>query len=373
MRMMRIPLRVEFRLPAKIRKRGTTLVLLALASALTTLLGFEVLLRACPAAWPHGVYGRPRFRADLNLTVHGDAVIYNRVRWVRRVPNDEGFLDVRHTEKKPPGVTRIGFFGDSHVEGCQVPLEETFFRRLPPEISGRVIEPLAFGMSGWGTLHALLAYRGMGPVYDLDEVIYFFYANDPGDQLDKVQRRAVPVATLADNAQGFTIELPKEPIGRWSVPRAWAEESAVTRMLRVQLSNVQLRFARPGPGALPDANDFRSTWPPALLGEAQTLAGRILRQFRNEVVADGRRFAVLYVPHGNEELRERLAVEDRWLPWLAKTCQSLNIELLDPTPFLREASQAGTAVYDDHWSPTGHALIASYLVEQHLKQALALR
>src|SRR5206468_8837341 len=117
---------------------------------------------------------------------------------------------------------------------------------------------------------------------------------------------------LADNAQGFTIELPEEPVGRWSVPRAWAEELAVTRVLRVQLSDVQLRFARPGPGALPDANDFPSTWPTALLGEAQTLAGRILRQFRDEVVADGRRFAVLYVPHGNEELRETLAVEDRW-------------------------------------------------------------
>src|ERR1043166_6857650 len=47
--------------------RPSTLILLALASTLTTLLGLEVLLRACPAAWPRGVYGRPRFRADLNL------------------------------------------------------------------------------------------------------------------------------------------------------------------------------------------------------------------------------------------------------------------------------------------------------------------
>ncbi|HSD11771.1 MAG TPA: hypothetical protein VLF14_12330 [Candidatus Binatia bacterium] len=106
--------------------------------------------------------------------------------------------------------------------------------------------------------------------------------------------------------------------------------------------------------------------------EARLLTRRILGQFRDEVVGDGRRFSVLYVPRGNEELAGKVPPEDVWLPWLSRTCAELGIELLDPSALLARQHGTGTKVYDDHWSPAGHELIASFVAE-HLADTFARR
>jgi hypothetical protein len=123
----------------------------------------------------------------------------------------------------------------------------------------------------------------------------------------------------------------------------------------------------------PDPNDWPSTWPPALLEEAQLLTRRILTQFREEVVRDGRTFMVMYVPHGNEEVRGRLGPGQSWFPWLSETCAELGIELLDPRERLREEDRAGRPTYDDHWSPAGHAVIASVMTERLAAGRAAVR
>jgi hypothetical protein len=341
-------------------------------SLLATVLLLELLLRTIPALWPRGSYGAARFSPELSLTVHGAPVIYNKIRWNRRVPNRDGFLDVNHAEQKPLGVTRVGFFGDSYVEAVQARLEDTYFRKLPREIAGHPVEAFGFGISGWGTLHSLLAYQVMGPRYGLDDVVYLFFANDPGDHYSKMQRRREPTAELSDEGIGYVVKRPPQPSNplKERIRRFVDQRLLLARLVRVQLAVLRIRrdaANRQGVSPtlkVPDSNDWPSTWPPAMLEEATLLTRRILMQFRDLVVRDGRTFLVLYVPHGNLELRGQLTPGQSWFPWLSQTCAELGIRLLDPRERLRLQDQTGATSYDDHWSPASHATIASFLAEQ---------
>lgn len=341
-----------------------TLVVCSLAA---TALLLEAGLRRFPILWPHGTYDVPRFSADLGLMVHGAPAIYNRVRWNRRAVNRDGFLDVEHGRQKPAGVRRVGFFGDSYVEALQVPLEDTFFRRLQTQISGQQMEVLAFGISGWGTLHSLMAYRVMAPRYDLDDVVYVFVTNDPGDNHSKVKRWADVSAEIDPDGPGFLIRNRREDSTIDRVCRSYGAESMVARSVcgwwKMRSAAQRDEANRAQPGSV-DQNDRRTHWPPELLAETEILARRILQQFRDEVARDGRGFAVLYVPRGNEELEGTLEPADSWVPWLSRTCAELGIPLWNPTALLRREHAAGKVIYDDHWSPAGHERIASFVAEQ---------
>lgn len=216
-----------------------------------------------------------------------------------------------------------------------------------------------------------MAYRVMGPRYDLDDVIDLFYANDPGDHYARMQRRREPTAELSDEGIGYLVKQPRQsPTALIQRTRQFVDRTLfLARLVRVQRTILRMKRAaannhRASPTSkVPDPNDWPSTWPPAMLEEAQLLTRRILMQFRDEVVRDGRTFMVLYVPHGNEELRGQLSPGQSWFPWLSQTCAELGIRLLDPRERLRQEDQAGTTSYDDHWSPAGHAIIASFVAQ----------
>jgi hypothetical protein len=340
---------------------------LVVFSASATILLLEALLRWSPFLLPYGLYFAVRFSSDLGLAVHAAPPVYNRLRWNRRAVNRDGFLDVEHAQHKTAGVRRVGFFGDSYVEAVQVRLEDTFFRRLPTQIAGQEVEALAFGISGWGTLHSLIAYRVMAPRYELDDVVYLFVMNDPGDNYYKVKHWG-EVAAALDGA-GFSVRKQRSKSATDRACRLFTGQLMLARIVCVrvkmrQVTAAQRHQAERGVPKPVDQNDYPSSWPPELLAETELLARRILLQFRDEVAHDGRSFAVLYVPRGDRELEGKLSPEDNWFPWLSRTCAELGIPLWDPRELLSRQHAAGRVIYDDHWSPAGHELIASFLAEQ---------
>ncbi len=368
-------------------------VLLSLALMAAAL---EVLLRAFPQRLlPEGAFGAGRIDPDLGLRVHDVPAIYNKVRFVIRRPNSRGFLDVEHQPAKPPGTLRVGFFGDSYVEALQVPLDQTFFRRLPGRISDRALEPLAFGISGQGTLHSWLAYQKLAPFYDLDVAIYVFVENDPGDNLFALHAGHAgslvsnPYAVLSDEPPGFALRFSRAPgspvplplrIAKWGQQHTLLGQLVWSRISLLEQAGIRIR---PGPApptdgvapaALPDVNDPPSRWPAPLLAEGKELTERILRQWRAQAAQDGRLFAVLFVPQGDREVAGRLPADESWYPWLSEVCERLGIPLLDPTPVLRPIVEGGGHAYDDHWTPEGHAAIASFVarwLERHARPANA--
>jgi hypothetical protein len=358
---------------------------LAAASIGATLGLFEAALRLFPTLIPPGVYGAGRFDPALGMHVRASEVLYTRRGVVRKTPNADGFLDVAHAEAKPPGTVRVGFFGDSYVESNQVPTGATFFRRLPEALEPRRVEPLAFGLSGWGTLQAFRAYTVHARRYGLDLAVYVFVENDPGDNslaLSAHRHDAeMPYATLADAAPGYRVRegvAPDDP--PWfRLAKAVQARSLLAQVVWVRLRLLQQEGFRPraraeekamreraprAPGSKPDPNDIPTSWSAEERTGVLLLAERILADWQRTAQGDRIPLAVLYVPRGNEMLAGALREEDTWLPWLRATCAKLGLPLLDPSAAFRASLDAGAPPYDDHLTPAGHAALAGFLAAE---------
>jgi hypothetical protein len=362
---------------------------LAAASLLLLAAAGEALLRAFPSWIPSGIYGAGRFDPALGMNVRASDVIYHRFgTLVRKRPNPDGFLDVAHAVARPPGVARIGFFGDSYVEANQVPTADTFFRRLPA-LMPRPVETFGFGLSGWGTLQALRAFEVEAPRYDLDLAVYVFCENDPGDNsLELSEHRhdaEMPYATLSEGRPGYRVReaeapaaTPAREVAKWLQRHSLLAEVVWVRLRLLQREGFRLeppsddaapssrvvKAARPAkPGRKPNPNDDPFTWPEGERANTLLLAERILADWKRRADEAGVPLVVLYVPRGNRMLLGLLGEEDTWLPWLREVCARLGIPLVDPRQALIARLDAGDEVFLDHWTEAGHETIARLLAE----------
>ena len=86
-----------------------------------------------------------------------------------------------------------------------------------------------------------------------------------------------------------------------------------------------------------------------------------------DVANDGRHFAILRVPRAIE-LEKPLDEQDAFAPRLHAFCDSAGIALLDPTPRLLAGRREGREMYDDHFTPDGHAAVSEVFVDWLLNQ-----
>jgi hypothetical protein len=356
-------------------------LLLVAGSVVVSLAAVEAALRFVPGLLPAGAYGGGVMHPELGMNVHGAPLIYNKVRRVTRQPNREGFLDVEHARAKPAGVRRIGFFGDSYVESAQVPLETVFYRQLGARLAPGV-ETLGFGVSGWGTVHGLRAFRAFAPAYALDTVVYVFVENDLGDQLyplavaTRAPSSARPYAQLDDAAPaGFSERWIRQPGSEslaWRFAKLLQRHSLLAHVVQERIGilrsqGVSVRLDRAAAemseaaGAVPRSTDLPGTWPAEWAAQARELGRRVLAAWAAEAAAQGRSFFVLYVPRSEDQLRGAIAPDQTWKPWLERTCAELGIALIDPSEALHAVLAGGVPVYDDHWTPEGHRVIAQVL------------
>jgi hypothetical protein len=288
-------------------------------------------------------------------------------------------MDVEHSLEKPEGLLRVAFLGDSYVESLQVDIDETFFRRIPERIADRRIETFGFGLSGWGTLHSLIAYRLYAPRYDLDAVVYVFVENDPANNLYSLRTGGrfspMPFAVPRAEDPGYAVKYGRAPTDFPTWLRA--SKAIQRRMLIAQIAQSRLHLLRKKGIRMrgvaedremtgvaterPDSSDLPLTWPREYYEEAEEVGERILSHWSDLASSAGRHFAILYVPRGEAQLVGKLAVEETWFPWLERTCANLGIPLIDPTETLRARLHEGDQVYDDHWSPAGHEVIGQVM------------
>jgi hypothetical protein len=350
-------------------------------SLLVTFALLEAALRLFPRLLPAGTYTLGQaFDPEVGSALHTGRVLYNKVRWVERSANALGFLDVEHAERPAAGMARAGLFGDSYVEAAQVPLDQTFFRRLAARAAPAGVEVLAFGISGWGTLHSYLAWQALGERLGLGQVVYFFVENDPGDNAFSIQsaqprgymRR--PFAERSDEPPGFRVRWLEglEQSGPARSVRSVYERSLLGRVIWSRLGLLRGHGLAPAggrdavemtgvAGAVLNQNDLPSSWPDAYAEEARLLAERILARWRDEASRRGQRLLVAYVPRGAAQLSGELPPEATWRPWLLASCERLGLPVVDLFEPLAAAQRAGRTVYDDHWAPDGHEVVAEAL------------
>jgi len=102
------------------------------------------------------------------------------------VTNSQGWRDVEHNFKKPHGILRILFLGDSNT-WRYVPLDDLYTRKTETLLKDKGfnnIEVISIGACGWGTDQLLEALMAEGLKYEPDLVIYQFCDNDIFDNLE---------------------------------------------------------------------------------------------------------------------------------------------------------------------------------------------
>ncbi len=356
-------------------------------TAIVLVAGFvigEVLLRVLPIP---GVAANTFYYDELTggLFYPGSTFTYRNDRGdvVKRRANSWGFLDEEHKPIAPAGTMRIGFFGDSYTESRQVPLEQTFFRRIEKRLNdnasavGHPTETLAFGIGGRSTVQSYLECQRWLTKADLDMVVYVFCENDPGDQIREIKKAdsipyvvAVGDSFVVDTSFRERYAYKKKPLhqlwqrtrsksllastihSRLKLLRAHGIKTQVTQADRVNEAGVR------APGTGP------STWPNRdLLVEARRLTAAVIETWRDQVVTAGRGFVIMYVP-SQRELGKPEDQQDSWLPWLREFCLDRGIGLVDPSPELIARRDSGQEVYYDHFTPAGHAALSEAFIDR---------
>jgi hypothetical protein len=309
---------------------------------------------------------------------------------VEKRVNRWGYLDVDHERRGKEDIFRIGFFGDSYTEARQVPYEATFFRQIESALSADNVECLAFGLSGFGTLHSYLTSKKHMNFFDLDMVVYVFVENDLGDQIREIKRASdLPYAVYENGEIVIDNSFRERRTSRSGlyhrIIKYITERSLLVRTVRSRVrllleygiktkvtdeDRMMTSRSSDEKATIPDQNDLPSTWPALLRDYAINLASSIILEWKNEVERNSRIFAILYVPRGRE-WRKKTELQDSWKPWLENFSQKNNINFIDPSESFFAAERKGEEIKYDHFTVSGHKAFAEAFIRWFKNYKLA--
>lgn len=301
--------------------------------------------------------------------------------------NSLGMRDRERAIDKPPGVFRIGIFGDSMTEAVQVTPDQTFSQLLERHLrnGGWNVEVLNFGVNGYGPLQEYLYYQRVEDRFDLDLVVQaIFLDNDVADLHPAlaVGRGSAPfVVPESDNpwqvdysrAASSTRHYEQQPIYTIRHHSALYRLFSAVHWRRQQQDASNRRTGNEVPlrYRLYDA-ERTPEW-----DEAWSALERIIQVFARATEAQGTRYVLLSVPAGqlvNEaawaavleqfpamQLRrwELSAPESR----LMQIAQRNGTSLITATERYKSRAKHDTLFFGDvgHFTPSGHALLAEIL------------
>lgn len=148
-----------------------------------------------------GVGGQEFMQVDRKLgTKHipGKQVIWRMEGFSADTLNSLGYRDIEHTVAKPAGVKRVAVMGDSHSEGLQVPLQDTYARRLEESLNDSAhktadktnYEVVNFACSGYSTAQEYVQFSEEVVPYKPDvTVILMHWGNTTANIVDPKKRR----------------------------------------------------------------------------------------------------------------------------------------------------------------------------------------
>ncbi|HUV36975.1 MAG TPA: hypothetical protein VMX58_08560, partial [Patescibacteria group bacterium] len=246
--------------------------------------------------------------------------------------------------------------------------------------AGGRVECIAIAMSGYGTLQSYLEYTRWADSLSLDAVVYVFSENDPGDHIPEMTRcGTIPYPSITGGSLAVDMSFRGRMRHKTRAPhRLWQYlkshflvfSTLETRVRLLRARGVRMTVGeeqtamgeRAVAGAIPAVGDLPSTWPDSLLVRAEVLTGAVIEKWRDEAVAAGRRFTILYIPR-SAVIEVPLAGQDSWAPWLFGFCRERGIDVVDPTEELLVRKRRGEEIFYDHLAPAGHRAVAESFLE----------
>ncbi len=291
--------------------------------------------------------------------------------------NSAGMRDRDHRIEKPPGVFRILLLGDSFMEALQVPLEAALPSLLEVELTdrtGRSVEVVNAGVSGWGTDDELRYLTEYGLQYQPDLVVVAMTLhNDISDNL-REDWNTIRQGRLAEQPRApmpymtyKIVELKAFLATRFQLYQLWrrARHRGEIVQTRRQLdSHIVQLFREPTPERI---------------ARGYELTELLLERMKEVTAAAGGQVAVVLLPlrvqltdsSFADFVRAAGSTEDGMPPGkpqriVTSIADSLGIPVIDLLPAFRQWSADSAAPlyleWDGHWNEAGHRLAAGVVV-----------
>lgn len=287
--------------------------------------------------------------------------------------NSAGMRDREHTFAKPPGVFRVLLLGDSFVEAVQVPFEASLPSLLEKELAqqtGRQVEVVSAGVSGWGTDDELRYLTYYGAKYQADLVVVAMTLhNDISDNLREEWH------TMKD---GALVEQPRPPMSSLRYKVVSLKAFIATRFQTYQLwRRVRHGGEMQQTGKLLRSHIVELFWQPVpdRIAWGFDFTRLLLAQMKEVAGAGGSRVALVLLP-----LRVQLSdssfaafvqgadADPSEMPAgapqrvMTGIADSLGIPVIDLLPSFQawtaESSGPLFLEWDGHWNEAGHRLAA---------------
>ena len=339
--------------------------------------------------------------------------------------NSDGLRDQEHSLTKPQATLRIAVVGDSYPEALSVSMEEAFWsvmkRRLQQceSFSGKHIEVINFGVSGYGTAQELLTLREKVWKYSPDLVLLAMTTNnDITDNSRELKKADIPYFIYKDNhlmldesfknSRTFLFRQSRiTRLGGWVRDHSRLVQAVIQghRGLRILLAAWQARHSRGGQTQRSPAKETADLGHKsdlfsraeelgtdnliylepgnAVWNDAWRVTEGLIREMRDEVSAKGAKFVVVTLSNGpqvfpNPDARENFkkwfGITDLFYPdnRIKSYCMREGIPVLTLAPELQEfAEQNNTFLHGfgknvgyGHWNATGHRMAGELIAKK---------
>lgn len=284
---------------------------------------------------------------------------------------------------KQPGERRIVVLGDSIVLSVQVPLEQTFCKRLEYRLNHdpasapyryRVINA---GVQGYGPVEDWLFYEHVASRFDADVVLVaLFVGNDAIEAADQSWRlRPASAGQTPGSVAVMGTPLRQVPAIAAAWMRRTVRRSMVLQIARLRVRSVTDRFLSGDPGIDRPLTAYLPQAPPdvvrglavtrecvsriaALAGTLGSKTAVVLLPARFQVNDEDFAYLAREVAQHGEVLK-RNGATDRF----KRALDGLAIPVMDALPPLFDAPRRSETFFEDtvHLTPRGHQIVADAL------------
>lgn len=287
--------------------------------------------------------------------------------------NSSGVRDDEEIGPKRQGETRIAILGDSLVLSVQVPLEQTFAKRLERLLNEQSIAAggskryrvINAGVQGYGPVEELLFFRRVVRDLEPDVVLLSIFVGNDAEE-------ALTSRHLLDTDRGVTTTVRESLVAR---ARRMVRRSMVLQVLRLRVVAATDRFRTTSGPPEPPLQTYAAN-PAPRIAEGIAATKAIVRQLALDASDIGARTGIVLMParfqlddgdygrlrdivraSGGELVRD--AATERFRDGLA----DLDLPMTDLLPPLRAARPGPDLFFQQnvHLTPRGHEVVANSL------------
>jgi hypothetical protein len=340
--------------------------------------------------------------------------------------NRDGLRDREHPKAKPPDTFRIALLGDSYPEAFPVPLEEAFWMVMEKRLeecssfSGRKIEVINFGVSGYGTAQELITLQEHVWQYSPDVVMLAVTTNNDITDNSRVLKKTdrVPYFFYRDrhlvlddsfkNTRKFRFQ--NSAIGRagsWIYDHSRLVQAisqahlALKILMASRRSHLQAAVVLSSAGATPKVEEVPSAElgldnavylepRDAIWNDAWRVTEDLIVMMASEVKDKGAKFVVvtlsngpqvLPIPEYREDFMKRLGISDLLYPdnRIKVLGARNNILVITLAPDLQAYAERNkiylhgfqNSLGAGHWNHDGHRVAGEVLAQKFCNEAFA--